>query len=174
MTILSRTKLGPDKEHNFEKEVMTDDVFTHIRLNICTKADAFEAFGHHPKIGDLSTLEKKFASTAKWAGNEQKAVAGARIKTLQKLALGNAEYKGKFGYIFIVFASGKSAEEMLVILEDRLKNDAVTGQGLLNFFLRGLNCGAISEEDALLTGLTLDELRSRSFLKIMEGRRSGK
>jgi hypothetical protein len=50
-------------------------------------------------------------------------------------------------------------------------DDAATGQGLLNYFLRALNCGAITEEEALATGLTLDELRSRSFVKIMKGRR---
>ena len=44
-------------------------------------------------------------------------------------------------------------------------DDAATGQGLLNFFLRGIACGAITEAEALATGLTLDELRSRSFLK---------
>jgi hypothetical protein len=52
-------------------------------------------------------------------------------------------------------------------------DDAATGQGLLNYFLRALNCGAITEEEALATGLTLDELRSRSFVKIMKGRRAG-
>src|SRR3954451_21946776 len=51
-------------------------------------------------------------------------------------------------------------------------DDAATGQGLLNYFLRALNCGAITEEEALATGLTLDELRSRSFVKIMKGRRA--
>ncbi|PCH96869.1 MAG: phosphoenolpyruvate kinase [Bacteroidetes bacterium] len=51
-------------------------------------------------------------------------------------------------------------------------DDAATGQGLLNFFLIALNCGAISEKEALAVGLTLEELRSRSFLKILEGRRS--
>jgi citrate lyase beta subunit len=50
-------------------------------------------------------------------------------------------------------------------------DDAATGQGLLNFFLKALNCGAISEEDALATGLTLEEIRSRSFYRILEGRR---
>jgi hypothetical protein len=50
-------------------------------------------------------------------------------------------------------------------------DDAATGQGLLNFFLRGLACGAITEKEALATGLTLEELRSRSFLKILQGRR---
>jgi citrate lyase beta subunit len=51
-------------------------------------------------------------------------------------------------------------------------DDAATGQGLLNFFLRGLACGAISQNEALATGLTLDELRSRSFLRILAGRRA--
>jgi hypothetical protein len=51
-------------------------------------------------------------------------------------------------------------------------DDAATGQGLLNFFLRGLACGAVSEAEALATGLTLDELRSRSFMKILAGRRA--
>lgn len=51
-------------------------------------------------------------------------------------------------------------------------DDAATGQGLLNYFLKALNCGAISEEEALVTGLTLEEIRSRSFYKILMGRRA--
>jgi hypothetical protein len=51
-------------------------------------------------------------------------------------------------------------------------DDAATGQGLLNYFLRGINCGALTEQEALeMTGLSLDELRGRSFLKILNGRR---
>ena len=50
-------------------------------------------------------------------------------------------------------------------------DDAATGQGLLNFFLRGIACGAITENEALATGLSLDELQSRSFLKILQSRR---
>jgi citrate lyase beta subunit len=51
-------------------------------------------------------------------------------------------------------------------------DDAATGQGLLNFFLRGLNSGAITEAEALaMTGLTAEEFRGRSFVKIMEGRK---
>jgi len=50
-------------------------------------------------------------------------------------------------------------------------DDAATGQGLLNFFLKAMNCGAIGESEALATGLTLDEIRSRSFYRILEGRR---
>jgi len=52
-------------------------------------------------------------------------------------------------------------------------DDAATGQGLLNFFLRGLNCGAITPEEAAATGLTREEMQGRSFLKILEGRKRG-
>ena len=48
-------------------------------------------------------------------------------------------------------------------------DDAATGQALLNYFLRGLNCGAITEDEARQTGLSLEEIRSRSFYKILEG-----
>ena len=51
-------------------------------------------------------------------------------------------------------------------------DDAATGQGLLNFFLKALNCGAISEEEILATGLTLEEVQTRSFFRILEGRRA--
>lgn len=60
----------------------------------------------------------------------------------------------------------------LATLSGDVFDDAATGQGLLNFFLRGLNCGAITEQEALQTGLTIDELRSRSFMKIMANRRA--
>jgi hypothetical protein len=50
-------------------------------------------------------------------------------------------------------------------------DDAATGQGLLNYFLRALNCRAISEDESLQTGLTLEEMRERSFMKILENRR---
>jgi len=51
-------------------------------------------------------------------------------------------------------------------------DDAATGQGLLNYFLRALDCGAITQDEALeLSGLTLDELRGKSFLRILENRR---
>jgi hypothetical protein len=56
-------------------------------------------------------------------------------------------------------------------LQGDVFDDAATGQGLLNFFLRGVNCGALTEQEALATGLTLDEFRGRSFLKILNNRR---
>lgn len=53
-------------------------------------------------------------------------------------------------------------------------DDAATGQGLLNFFLKAMNCGAVTEDEALQTGLTIDEIRSRSFYRILQGRRGKK
>jgi citrate lyase beta subunit len=51
-------------------------------------------------------------------------------------------------------------------------DDAATGQGLLNYFLRGISCGAVREDEALATGLSLEEIRGRSFVKILDGRRA--
>jgi citrate lyase beta subunit len=59
-------------------------------------------------------------------------------------------------------------------LQGDVFDDAATGQGLLNFFLRGVNCGALTEQEALATGLTLEEFRGRSFLKILDNRRAAK
>ena len=50
-------------------------------------------------------------------------------------------------------------------------DDAATGQGLLNYFLRGYSSGAVTEKEVLKTGLTLEEFRGRSFLKILENRK---
>jgi len=89
----------------------------------CTESDWLEAFTHHPKIGDLKSLEKKFASTKEWAGGEQSGVNLASHEVLQELAEGNQAYEEKFGYIFIVCATDKNADEMLLLLKDRLEND---------------------------------------------------
>jgi len=85
-------------------------------------ADWKEAFAHHPQIGDKESLRKKFASTQQWAEGEQSGINAASDDMLEDLANGNEDYRRKFGYIFIVFASGKSADEMLQILRRRLNN----------------------------------------------------
>jgi 2-oxo-4-hydroxy-4-carboxy-5-ureidoimidazoline decarboxylase len=85
--------------------------------------DLREAFAHHPQIGgDLAALRARFPSTAAWSGGEQAGVAAADDAVLQALAAGNARYLARFGYIFIVCATGKSAAEMLALLESRLAN----------------------------------------------------
>ena len=88
----------------------------------CSEDDWKEAFTHHPKIGDVGSLAKKFASTAEWASGEQSAVNSATKETIEALAEANRLYEEKFGYIFIVCATGKSANEMLDILRERLSN----------------------------------------------------
>ncbi len=90
--------------------------------NECSEDDWKEAFSHHPKIGDVESLTKKFAATAHWASGEQNAVNTASKATIEALAEGNRLYVEKFGYIFIVCATGKSTEEMLALLEERLGN----------------------------------------------------
>jgi OHCU decarboxylase len=92
--------------------------------NTLERADWLEAFAAHPKIGDISSLRAKYVDTGKWASGEQAGVTGANDDTLRRLADGNREYEAKFGYIFIVCATGKSADEMLAILEQRLLNEA--------------------------------------------------
>ena len=87
-----------------------------------TEEDWKEAFDHHPKIGDVNSLKEKFADTAKWASGEQSGVNAADDDTLQQLAKDNEAYQKKYGFIFIVCATGKSAKEMLDILQTRLKN----------------------------------------------------
>lgn len=86
------------------------------------ESDWREAFSHHPKIGDINSLREKFVSTANWAEGEQSGVSTASRSVLEMLSEGNQLYEEKFGYIFIVCATGKSAEEMLNILESRLVN----------------------------------------------------
>ena len=88
----------------------------------CNEADWKEAFTHHPKIGDVDALKKKFFSD-QYAEKEQSSITEANKQTLKELADGNHFYELKFGYIFIVCATGKSAEEMLGLLNARLHND---------------------------------------------------
>ena len=97
--------------------------------NSLSENDWREAFSHHPKIGDMESLKKKFASTSHWASSEQSGVSSAGIKVLEDLKLNNDLYEKKFGYIFIVCATGKSADEMLDLLKRRLiNNPAFEGQ----------------------------------------------
>jgi len=85
-------------------------------------SDWLEAFAAHPLIGDVESLRAKYATTKALAAGEQAGVAGAHNATLQELAELNREYLKRFGFIFIVFATGKSAQQMLAILRTRLGN----------------------------------------------------
>ena len=89
----------------------------------CKKEDWLEAFSHHPKIGDQSSADKKHSSTAEWAKQEQSAVNDAGQIILSELVKANQSYENKFGFIFIVCATGKTAAEMLKLLNDRINNE---------------------------------------------------
>jgi 5-hydroxyisourate hydrolase/2-oxo-4-hydroxy-4-carboxy-5-ureidoimidazoline decarboxylase len=93
-----------------------------IWYNDCSVKDFKDAFTGHPKIGNVESLKEKFAHTAEWAGNEQSRVTGANIETIEALTKANELYEDKFGYIFIVSASGKPAETILAIVNSRLNN----------------------------------------------------
>jgi OHCU decarboxylase len=77
--------------------------------------DWLEAFSKHPKIGEKGKVSQ-------WSSQEQSAMNTAAIDTADKLAALNQIYFDKFGWIFIVCATGKSADEMLRLLEARLAN----------------------------------------------------
>jgi 5-hydroxyisourate hydrolase / 2-oxo-4-hydroxy-4-carboxy-5-ureidoimidazoline decarboxylase len=104
------------KEFPFTSEADLVDTATDIWYNQCNSIDWLESFAHHPKIGDIKSLTEKFA------GKEQASVAAATKKTIAALAKANKDYEAKFGFIFIVCATGKTATEMLRLLEDRLSN----------------------------------------------------
>ena len=90
----------------------------------CDEADFKEAFLHHPKIGDIESIKKKFASTSHWSSGEQSGVEEADMGVLEDLAQMNDRYEAKFGFIFIVCATGKSASEMLAMVKERINNEA--------------------------------------------------
>lgn len=91
--------------------------FTRMR-----RPDWLEAFSHHPQIGDVESIRKKFASTAHLAASEQAGVHGAGEETFRGLAEYNRLYLEKFGFIFIICATGKSADFMLSELMRRYNN----------------------------------------------------
>ena len=86
-------------------------------------ADWMDAFGAHPQIGQRqSTAHATSAHAQAWSEQEQSGMAGAGVGVTTDLEEANQEYLKKFGYIFIVCASGKSAEEMLALLRSRSEN----------------------------------------------------
>jgi len=85
--------------------------------------DWLEAFAAHPKIGERSR-------DSSWSEREQSGMQSADDDVRRRLVSGNAEYASRFGYIFIVCATGKTAAEMLTALETRLSNDPAEELGV--------------------------------------------
>jgi OHCU decarboxylase len=108
------------------------------------RADWLEAFSHHPQIGEKPASGSE--SAKQWAEGEQTGarVAGEDVKT--RLARANRAYFEKFGYIYIVCATGKTAEGMLAILNQRLQNDQASELSIA------------AEQQRLITRIRLEKL----------------
>jgi len=87
--------------------------------------DWLEAFSRHPKIDERAAEKPSGLRSAKWSEQEQSGAQGAGAEAKRELAKANRAYADKFGYIFIVCATGKTTEEMLALLKERLQNDPV-------------------------------------------------
>jgi 2-oxo-4-hydroxy-4-carboxy-5-ureidoimidazoline decarboxylase len=98
---------------NVETMMVSSDVI----WSALDRADWLEAFAAHPEIG---------GAAQSWSADEQAGLGSAAPSVLDRLALKNREYHARFGYIFIVCATGKSADEMLRMLEQRLTHDPDT------------------------------------------------
>lgn len=126
----------------------TEDIFSEALRHwhdLETK-DWLEAFSHHPRIGDIASMREKYAATAHWATEEQRGAVGASDEILHRLAACNASYEKKFGHIFLVCATGKSAAEMLQILESRMIHDST------------IEMNVAVNEQAKITRLRLEKL----------------
>ena len=108
--------------------------------------DWLEAFESHPRIGETKAAAAVARESLSWSATEQSGTRDSTRQTMEELAELNRRYQEKFGFIYIVCATGKSAEEMLAILRDRLDNDPATE--LLN----------AATEQAKITTLRLNKL----------------
>ena len=88
--------------------------------------DWLEAFRSHPKIGEKKAADPVFDRSRQWSGQEQAGIKEASRETVDALAALNWGYEQKFGFIFIICATGKTSDEMLSALKQRLENDAAT------------------------------------------------
>ena len=84
----------------------------------CSREDRLEAFAAHPRIGEHGN--------SRWSQSEQSGVVGVSANMQETLAHANREYEAKFGYRYIICATGKNAEELLFSLKQRLQNDPQT------------------------------------------------
>lgn len=108
------------------------------------RADWLEAFSHHPQIGDKPASGSE--SVRQWAEGEQSGARAATGDVKARLARANRAYFEKFGYIYIVCATGKTAEGMLAILNQRLQNDQASELSIA------------AEQQRLITRIRLEKL----------------
>lgn len=114
-----------------------------------SEADWLEAFSHHPKIGESRAARDVADEAKRWSEEEQSSARLASDETMRELVAANREYERRFGFIFIVCATGKSTEEMLALLKDRMGND------------RDKELRVAAEEQRRITHLRLRKLLER-------------
>jgi hypothetical protein len=117
---------------------------------------------------------------AAWQLHFDNILHSMKLGIYQGWDLNPAQLPVRFAAVFYFYQSGlKEAQSRLAAFVDKAAqasltgntfDDAATGQGLVNFFINGIECGALDESEALATGLTMAELKTRSFVKIVEGR----
>jgi allantoicase len=108
--------------------------------------DWLEAFRHHPPIGGRHAKAKQSTTASRWSAKEQSASQKASSETLEALATENQRYLEKFGYVFLICATGKSSEEILIALRRRMPNDRQT------------ELRTAAEEQCKITRLRLEKL----------------
>jgi OHCU decarboxylase len=108
--------------------------------------DWLEAFRHHPRIGERTSTAPAGARSAAWSREEQSRAASAGAGVQERLRRGNEAYEERFGHIYIVCAAGRSAEDLLSVLERRLGNDPQT------------ELRAAAEEQRKITHLRMERL----------------
>jgi 2-oxo-4-hydroxy-4-carboxy-5-ureidoimidazoline decarboxylase len=89
----------------------------------CNPAEWLEAFQSHIRIGDIGSIENNITINADWVKNEQAVFFKASPDILRDLEKKNNEYEEVFGYNFVVYTKGKSIENILSELSERIKND---------------------------------------------------
>jgi OHCU decarboxylase len=109
-------------------------------------ASWLEAFAAHPRIGERKAAAPQGGRSARWSEQEQSGAAAANASVLAELAEGNRAYEERFGHVFLICATGKSAEEMLARLRERLDNDPATELRIA------------AEEQRRITRLRIDKL----------------
>ncbi len=114
-----------------------------------TPNDWLEAFRAHPRIGARAADAPQSTVSKSWSNTEQSGMHAAQGEVRDMLVQANAEYDRRFGYIFIVCATGKSAREMLGMLSIRLGNDSET------------ELRVAAEEQSKITRLRLEKLLTR-------------
>lgn len=91
-----------------------------------TREDWLEAFEHHPRIGERKSHARQGALAAQWSSGEQSSAGGAARAVQERIAEVNRLYEERFGHIYIVCATGRSADDLLEIASRRLENDPDT------------------------------------------------